>query len=97
MHFYNFCTFNGYHFILSIKTGNDHKYRMLPPTLITTCKMCERKGIEANGGGQIMDAFIITEMHYLLVSLLCDLVRPLFLIFAEVSSVPALFALFHKH
>ena len=45
-----------------------------------------------------MDDFTITEMHYLVVSLFCDLVRPLFLfIFTDVSAVTALFALFHKH
>ena len=56
------------------------------------------RGIEANDGGQIMDDFTITDMHYLVVSLFCDLVRPLFLIiFTEVSAVTALFAWFHKH
>ena len=55
------------------------------------------RGIEANDGGQIMDDFTITDMHYLVVSLFCDLVRPLFqFIFADVCSVIALFALFHK-
>ena len=55
------------------------------------------RGIEANDGGQIMDDFTITDMHYLVVSLFCDLVRPLFLfIFTEVSAVTALFALFYK-
>ena len=45
-----------------------------------------------------MDAFIITEMHYLVASLFCDLVRSFCLfIFVELSSVSALFALFHKH
>ena len=45
-----------------------------------------------------MDALTITEMHYLVVSLFCDLVWPLFLfMLVELSSVSALFALFHKH
>ena len=40
----------------------------------------------------------ITEMHYLVVSLVFDLVQPLFLfIFVELSSVSELFTLFHKH
>ena len=76
--------------------------------MLTNMKCCHKlslllvksvgRGIEANDGGQIMDDFTITDMHYLVVSLFCDLVRPLFLfIFAEVSSLSALFALFHKH
>ena len=45
-----------------------------------------------------MDAFTITEMHYLVVSLVCDLVWPLCLfIFVELSSVASVFALFDKH
>ena len=45
-----------------------------------------------------MDGFTITEMHYLVVSLFCDLVWPLYLFaLAELSSVAVLFALFYKH
>ena len=48
--------------------------------------------------GHIMDAFTITEMHYLVVSLFCDLVWPLYLFaLAELSSVAVLFALFYEH
>ena len=45
-----------------------------------------------------MDAFTITEMHYLMVSLFCELVWPLYLFaLAELNSVAVLFALFYKH
>ena len=45
-----------------------------------------------------MDAFTITEMHCLVVKIVCDLVWPLYLfIFVELSSVAVLFALFDKH
>ena len=45
-----------------------------------------------------MNAFTITEMHYLVVSLFCDLLRPLYLFLLEdLGMVAALFALFHKH
>ena len=45
-----------------------------------------------------MNAFTITEMHYLVVSLICDLVWPLYLfILEDLGTVAALFALFHKH
>ena len=45
-----------------------------------------------------MDAFTITEMRYLVVSLFCDLVWPLYVFtLAELSSVAVLFALFYKH
>ena len=45
-----------------------------------------------------MDAFTITEMHYLVVSLFCDLVWSLYLfIFVELSRVAALFSLFDKN
>ena len=71
---------------------------MMPQTLITTCKNREGSLVNNDGGGQIMNAFIFTEMHCLVVRLLCNLMRPLFLIiFAEVSLAPALCALFHKH
>ena len=75
--------------------------------MLTNMKCCHKlslllvkgvgRGIEANDGGQIMDDFTITDMHYLVVSLFCDLVRPLFqFIFTDVCSVIALFALFYK-
>ena len=45
-----------------------------------------------------MIIFTITEMDYLVASLVCDLVGPLFLfIFMELNSVIATFALFHKY
>ena len=45
-----------------------------------------------------MNAFTCAKMHYLVVSLFCVLVWPLYLfIFMELSVVVALFALFHKH
>ena len=45
-----------------------------------------------------MNAFTCANMHYLMVSLFCVLVWPLYLfIFMELSVVVALFALFHKH
>ena len=45
-----------------------------------------------------MDVFTITEMHYLVVSLFCDLVWHIYLfIFVDLSSVAALFALFDEH
>ena len=45
-----------------------------------------------------MNAFTITEMHYLVVILFCDLVWPLYLfILEDLGTVAALFALFHKH
>ena len=45
-----------------------------------------------------MNAFTITEMHYLMVSLICDLVWPLYLfILKDLSSVALLFAYIHKH
>ena len=45
-----------------------------------------------------MDAFTITEMHYLVVSLFCDLVWPLYVFtLVELSSVTVIFALFYKH
>ena len=41
-----------------------------------------------------MDAFTITEMHYLVVSLFCDLVWPLYLFaLAELSSVAVCYLL----
>ena len=45
-----------------------------------------------------MNAFTITEMHYLMVSLICNLVWPLYLfILVDLSSVALLFAFIHKH
>ena len=45
-----------------------------------------------------MNAFTITEMHYLVVILFCDLVWSLYLfILEDLGTVAALFALFHKH
>ena len=41
------------------------------------------RGIEANDGGQIMDDFTITKMHYLVVSLFCDLMWPLFYLYLQ--------------
>ena len=45
-----------------------------------------------------MNAFTITEMHYLMVSLIFDLVWLLYLfILVDLSSVTLLFAFIHKH
>ena len=45
-----------------------------------------------------MNAFTITEMHYLVVSLFCDLVWAHYLfILEDLGAVAALFALFYKH
>ena len=45
-----------------------------------------------------MNAFTITEMHYLVVSLFYDLVWPLYLfILVDLSSVAVLFAFDYKH
>ena len=60
--------------------------------------MRDKNTIKNDGVSQIMNAFTITEMHYLVVSLFCDLVRPLYVFtLAELSSVAVLFALFYKH
>ena len=45
-----------------------------------------------------MNAFTITEMHYLVVIIFCDLVWPLYLfIWMDLGMVAVLLALFHKH
>ena len=38
MHFHNSCTCNSDYFIFLIKTGNNHKERMLSQTIINTFK-----------------------------------------------------------
>ena len=45
-YFQTSCTHNGDHLILSIKTDNAHKERMLSHTIINTFKKCERKGLK---------------------------------------------------
>ena len=73
MHIHNLCTRNGDHFNHSIRTGNAHK---IPLIFVESEK---GGGIQAkaksDGGGQMMDAFIITKLKYLVVRLLCDLER----------------------
>ena len=46
MHKHNCCTCNGNNLNLFIKTGNGHKERMLPQTIVNTFKECEGGGIE---------------------------------------------------
>ena len=41
MHFHNSYKRKGDHLILLIKTGNAHEQRMLPQTIINTCKKYE--------------------------------------------------------
>ena len=54
--------------------------------------------MKSDGGSQIMVICTITELHCFVISLFCNLVRPLFqFIFVELSFVTALFTLFHKH
>ena len=79
MHIHNYFTSNGDHLVLLIKTDNIHKEIMLLPTTVNTFKKCDRGGIETvknDSGGQNV-VFTITEINYLLISLFCDLLRPL--------------------
>ena len=44
-----------------------------------------------------MNAFTITEMHYLVEILFCDFLRPVLLCIYGITFSGLLFALFHKH
>ena len=46
IHVHIYCTRNGDHLILLIKTSNDHIYGMLPQTIINTFKKCKGKGLK---------------------------------------------------
>ena len=45
------------------------------------CEERDSNTVKNDGGSQIMDAFTITEMHYLVVKIVCDLVWPLCLLY----------------
>ena len=47
MHFHNPCTCDGDHLILLINTGNAHKGRVLPQTIVDTFKKCKGARTEA--------------------------------------------------
>ena len=70
---------------------------MWPLTTINTFKKYEREGLkhsQNDDGGQMEVVFTIAEINYVVVSLFCDLVQSLLFIYAMLSSVAALFALF---
>ena len=46
MHIHISCTRNDDNLILLIKTANAHKRRILPQTIIDTCKRYKEKGIQ---------------------------------------------------
>ena len=79
MHLHMSCSRNGDNHILSIKTGNVYRQRVLPQTITNTFKMWEGERLKHNqndGSGQMVVAFTIAKLNYLIVSLFCDLVRP---------------------
>ena len=80
MHFHNFYTRCDDNLILSINTGNAHKEIILPQTIINTFKKCKgeaSKHTKNDAGGEMVVAFIMTKLNYLVVSLFRDLVRSL--------------------
>ena len=77
MHFHNSCTQNRDHHILLIMTGNAHKEscHKLLIILMREQGLCM---IKTNCNGEMVVAFTIKEINYLIVSLFCQLVLPLF-------------------
>ena len=80
MYFHNTCTRISDYLILFIKTDDAHKIRMLSHTIFNTFKKCNRGGGDGNivkndGGSNMVVVCAITEINYLVASLIFDLVR----------------------
>ena len=76
MHFHNFRTRNGDYHIPLIKTGNAHEEKMLPPTIINIFKSVRERDQNKNkidGCGEMMVAFTMTKIKYLMASIFCEL------------------------
>ena len=77
------CTRNSNYLILFIKTSDAHKIRMLSHTIFNKLflkSVTEGRGgdgniVKNNGGGEMVVVFTITEINYLVASLIFDLVR----------------------
>ena len=76
MHFYNSCTRNWDHHVLLTMTGNAHN-RSCHKLLLIIVREQGLYLIKTDCSGEMVVAFIITEINYLMVSLFCDVVLPL--------------------
>ena len=88
MHFHNSWTRNCDHHILFIMTGNAHK-EFCPKLLLILVSEQGLYRIKTDCSGEMVVAFTIIEINYLMVSLFCDVVLPL----ACIILVPILAAL----
>ena len=75
VHFHNSCTRNCNHNILLIMTGNAHKESCHKLWLLLNGEGIET--IKTDGSGEMVVAFTITQINYLVVSLSCNVVLPL--------------------